>query len=80
MQIELAQEIPAVLRFDRDTTYTFRRGPNAGRALKYIGPGERPFEEFCKVATADGLPFKAPQGNRDGHILSVCRPEDLVVK
>jgi hypothetical protein len=78
--IEIAQEIPAVLRFDRDTIYTFRRGPNAGRALKYIGPGERPFEEFVKVTTADGKPFGAPEGNRDGHVLSVCRPADLVVK
>lgn len=78
--IEIAQEIPAVLRFDRETTYTFRSGPNKGRALKYLGPGERPFEEFVKVTTADGRPFGAPEGNRDGHCLSVCRPEDLVHK
>ena len=78
--IEIAQEIPAVLRFDRETTYTFRRGPNAGRALKYIGPGEGAFAEFVKVTTADGRPFGAPEGNRDGHVLSVCRPADLVVK
>jgi len=80
MQIELAQEIPAVMRFDRETLYTFRRGPNAGRALKYIGPGEPPFQDFCKVITADGKPFGAPQGKRDEQFLSVCRPDDLVVK
>lgn len=80
MQIELAREIPAVMRFDRETLYTFRRGPNAGRALKYLGPGERPYEDFCKVTTADGKPFGAPEGKLFGHVLAVCRPEDLVVK
>jgi hypothetical protein len=78
--IEIAQEIPAVMRFSRDVEYTFRRGPNAGRALKYIGPGEGSFAEFVKVTTADGRPFGAPEGNRDGHCLSVCKPADLVVK
>lgn len=78
--IEIAQEVPAVLRFNRDTLYTFRRGPNAGRALKYEGPGDKPFQDFVKVTTADGKPFGAPQGERDGHVLAVCRPEDLVVK
>jgi hypothetical protein len=78
--IEIAQEIPAVLRFDRETLYTFRRGPNAGRALKYIGPGDGEFSEFVKVATADGRPFDAPEGHRDGHVVGVCRPADLVVK
>lgn len=78
--IEIAQEVPAVLRFSRDALYTFRRGPNAGRALKYEGPGDKPFQDFVKVTTADGKPFAAPQGKRDGHVLAVCRPEDLVVK
>jgi hypothetical protein len=78
--IEIAQEIPAVLRFSRDVQYTFRRGPNAGRALKYVGPGEGAFSEFVKVTTADGKPFGAPEGHRDGHVLAVCRPNDLVVK
>jgi hypothetical protein len=78
--IEIAQEIPAVLRFDRHTEYMFRRGPNKGRALKYVGPGEGAFAEFVKVTTVDGKPFGAPEGNRDGHVLAVCRPEDLVVK
>ena len=78
--IEIVQEIPAVLRFDRETQYTFRRGPNAGRALKYVGPGEGAFSEFVKVTTADGKPFGAPEGHRDGHVLAVCRPDDLVVK
>ncbi len=80
MQIQIAQEIPAVLRFDRDTLYTFRRGPNAGRALRYVGPGERPFQDFVQVTPADGKPVGAPQGKRDGHTLAVCKPEDLVVK
>ena len=78
--IEIAQEIPAVLQFDRWTTYTIRRGPNAGRALRYVGPGEGAFGEFVKVTTADGKPFGAPEGHRDGHVLAVCRPADLVVK
>jgi hypothetical protein len=78
--IEIAQEIPAVLRFDRETLYTFRRGPNAGRAVRYIGPGEGAFAEFVKVVTADERPFGAPEGHRDGHTLAVCRPADLVVK
>jgi len=78
--IEIAQEVPAVLRFDPHGTYTFRRGPNAGRALRYVGPGEGAFAEFVKVTTADGKPFGAPEGHRDGHVLSVCRPDDLVVK
>jgi len=78
--IEIAQEIPAVMRFSRDVEYTFLRGPNAGRALKYLGQAEHPFQEFVKVTTADGRPFGAPEGHRDGHCLSVCKPADLVVK
>lgn len=78
--MQIAHEIPATMRFDRDTVYTFRRGPNAGRALKYIGPAERPYEEFVKVTTADGLPFGANNGRLEGHKIAVCLPTDLVVK
>lgn len=80
MQIAIAQEIPATMRFDRETLYTFRSGPNAGRAVKYIGPGEQPFDDCVKVVTADGRPFGAPNGKRDGHTLGFCKPADLVVK
>lgn len=74
----LLNDIPAVLRFDRDTLYTFRRGPNAGRALKYVGPGVHPYADMVHVATADGLPFNAGEGKQ--HITAVCKPADLVVK
>ncbi len=80
MDIVIAQEIPATLRFDRETIYTFRRGPNAGRAVKYIGPGQKPFEEFVKVETADGQPFGANTGRKEGVSIAVCVPADLVVK
>lgn len=75
-----ASEIPATYRFDRETTYTFRRGPNAGRALKYIGPGEYPIAEFVRVVTADGQPFEAKSGRHEGRVEAVCLPADLVVK
>lgn len=78
--MEIYTEIPAVLRFDRETTYTFRRGPNAGRAVKYIGPAGKPFEDCVKVETADKLPFSANTGRKEGISIAVCLPDDLVVK
>lgn len=77
----IAQEIPANMQFDRDTLYTFREGPNAGRAVKYVGPGEE--EEVigrCRVITADGLPFDSPNARRYGIREGYCDPADLVVK
>lgn len=73
-----ASEIPATYRFNRDTLYTFRRGPHAGRALRYTGPGEPPFADLVAVVTADGRPFESPRA--EGRNESFCRPEDLVVK
>ncbi len=72
--------IPATLRFNRSTLYTFRRGPNAGRAVLYVGPGQRPFEDMVKVVTADGLPFATAFARNKGHAEAVCNPADLVVK
>jgi len=71
-------DIPATLRFDRTATYTFRRGPNAGRALRYVGPGVHPYADMVHVATADGQPFNNGEGKN--HTTAVCRPADLVVK
>lgn len=64
--------------FDRHTIYTFRRGPNAGRELKYIGPGVRPFEDMVHVGTADGKPFTTKFGANEN--TAVCYPDDLVPK
>ena len=71
-------DAPLTLCFNRETLYTFRRGPNAGRALKYIGQGVHPFEDHVHVATADGLPFNSGEGKT--HTTAVARPHDLVVK
>ncbi len=80
MDLLIAQEVPETMRFDRDTLYTFRRGPNAGRAVKYVRPGERPFEDHVHVITADGLPFDSPNARKEGRKEAVCLPQDLVVK
>lgn len=71
---------PATLQFNRSTLYTLARGPNAGRAVLYTGPGKHPFEDYVMVITQDGLPFAAPEGKQYGHTTAVCRPHDLVVK
>lgn len=80
MDLIIAQEVPATMRFDLHTTYTFRRGPNAGRAVKYVRPGEHPFQDMVHVVTADGLPFGANTGKLEGRREAVCKPEDLVAK
>jgi hypothetical protein len=78
--LALRESIPATERFDRHTVYTLRRGPNAGRALKYVGPGVYPFQDHVHVVTADGLPFSAKTGAHEGRRSAVCKPEDLVPK
>jgi hypothetical protein len=78
--LEIAQEIPATMRFDPHTIYTFKRGPNAGRAVKWVRPGEHPFEDYVHVITADGLPFGANTGKHEGRREAVCLPQDLVPK
>lgn len=80
MQIQVAHEVPATMRFDRETLYTFRMGPNAGRAVRYLGPGKHPYEDMVEVVTVDGRPFKSPFGAQRGFTTAFCRPPDLVQK
>lgn len=67
----------ATEQFNRDSVYTFRRGPNAGMAVKYLGPADRPFEEYVMVGTADGKPFPRDKAGRN---TAICLPVDLVYK
>lgn len=64
--------------FSRDVIYTLTHGPNAGRPLKYLGPGVHPFEDMVHIGTADGLPWGTKNGSTEN--TGICRPEHLVPK
>lgn len=80
MQFEVVSDLPATMQFDRETIYTLRRGPNAGRAVKYTGPGKAPYEDMVHIMTADGKSFSAGTGRQEAHRTGVCLPSDLVPK